>query len=202
MNGRKEEDRLRQESVLKWSSRAGIAVIVLLGAMMVRAGLSGKFDSVETFQAYIEGFGLFAPMILILFQAFQVVVPVLPGFLGCIVGALMFGSAGGFLCNYIGICSGSIAAFFLARQYGTPLVEKLFPDSRYKTWIRRLNQARSYDILFFLAILLPLAPDDFLCYFSGLIKMSMKKFILLILVAKPWCLLFYSFGTGMLAMGG
>mgnify|MGYP001402575416 CR=1 FL=1 len=65
-------------------------------------------------------------------------------------------------------------------------------------WTERIKRARSYDVLFALSILLPLAPDDYLCYFSGLINMSVKKFVLIILLAKPWCILFYSFGTGML----
>ena len=59
----------------------------------------GRFHSVDTLQEYIRSFGLIGPMILIAIQAFQVVIPVLPGFLGCIVGVVLFGTAGGFWCN-------------------------------------------------------------------------------------------------------
>ena len=55
-----------------------------------------------------------------------------------------------------------------------------------------INKSKNYTVVLFLSILLPLAPDDFLCYFSGLIDMSPKKFITIIAVAKPWCILFYS----------
>lgn len=168
---------------------------------MVHAALSGKFQSVESLQEYIRGFGLMAPVILILIQAFQVVVPVLPGFLGCIAGALLFGCMGGFWCNYIGISAGSVFAFLLARKYGSPFVDKMFPGTKYGAWSEKLRHTRSYDLVLFLAILLPLAPDDFLCYFSGLIKMSVRKFVLIILIAKPWCLLIYSFGTEVLTNG-
>ena len=41
-------------------------------------------------------------------------------------------------------------------------------------------------------VLGPLAPDDFFCYFSGLINMKPKKFITIVITAKPWCILFYS----------
>ena len=113
-------------------------------------------------------------------------------------GALLFGSVGGFIYNYVGICAGSIIAFFLAKHYGIPLVQAIFPSKKYNVWTERIRKAKSYDVLFGLSILLPLAPDDYLCYFSGLINMSVKKFILIILLAKPWCILFYSFGTGMI----
>ena len=123
---------------------------------------------------------------------------VLPGFIGCVAGALLFGSVCGFVYNYVGICAGSIIAFFLAKHFGIPLVQAMFPSKKYNVWTERIKRARSYDVLFALSILLPLAPDDYLCYFSGLINMSVKKFVLIILLAKPWCILFYSFGTGML----
>ena len=62
-----------------------------------------KFDSVESLQNYMKSFGIAAPLFLTIFQAVQVVVPVLPGYLGCAAGAVAFGSMMGFLCNYIGI---------------------------------------------------------------------------------------------------
>ena len=62
-----------------------LVVILCLGltAMIMKAWFDGKFNSVETLQTYILGFGLLAPLILTVIQAMQVVVPVLPGFLGC-----------------------------------------------------------------------------------------------------------------------
>ena len=74
----KEGRGVEQTYSYKWLARGGTAVTVILCLFMVKAGLEGKFHSVETLQQYIKGFGIFAPMILILIQAFQVVVPVLP----------------------------------------------------------------------------------------------------------------------------
>ena len=50
----------------------------------------------------------------------------------------------------------------------------------------------------YLATLLPLFPDDFLCYFSGLIKMNWKKFVWIIILGKPWCILGYSIVFGLI----
>ena len=180
---------MKASVLYKWLTYSAIAISILLCLFMLQAGLKGNFRSVDAFQAYIRGFGLFAPFVFVFIQAFQVVVPVLP---------LLFGSVCGFVYNYVGICAGSIIAFFLAKHFGIPLVQAMFPSKKYNVWTERIKRARSYDVLFALSILLPLAPDDYLCYFSGLINMSVKKFVLIILLAKPWCILFYSFGTGML----
>lgn len=158
---------------------------------LVRGWASGRFDSVDSMREYIGSFGVFGPLVLTLIQALQVVLPVLPGFLGCIVGAGLFGAAGGFWCNYIGISAGSMAAFLLARRFGVSLVQKMVPMEKYKRWVDWVNGRRSYTAVLFLAILLPLAPDDFLCYFSGLTGMSARRFTWIIVLGKPWCILAY-----------
>lgn len=174
-----------------------IFCVVILG-LLLKSYFDGKFNSVESLQAYISKFGIFAPLILTLIQALQVVIPVLPGFLGCGVGAVMFGTVGGFLCNYIGISAGSIIAFALARKYGTGLVENLFPRNKYEKYSRWAAESKSYTLLLFWGMVLPLFPDDFFCYFSGLTKMTLKKFTWIIIIGKPWCILAYSIFFGQL----
>ena len=180
---------------MSWKKAATAALLILcvsLGAVFLKAYMDGKFDSIETLHAYVRGFGVYAPLVLTAIQAIQVVVPVLPGFLGCAVGAVLFGMWGGFWCNYIGISVGSIIAFFLARKYGTPLVQKLFPGQRYRKWAKWAAKSKSYSWLLFLGTVLPLFPDDFFCYFSGLTEMSPRRFIWIIVIGKPWCILVYS----------
>ncbi|MGN1146629.1 MAG: TVP38/TMEM64 family protein [Acetatifactor sp.] len=171
-------------------------LLLISGIFMIKGYFDGHFQSVETLQAYISTFGIFAPLTLILIQALQVILPVLPGFLGCIVGAGMFGAFGGFWCNYIGISAGSIIAFLLARRFGSGIVKQMFPADKYEAVVKWVTQKKSYTAVLFLAILLPLAPDDFLCYFSGLTGMSTKKFTWIIIVAKPWCILAYCIAFG------
>lgn len=175
-----------------------VFLLLFSSAFLLKAYFSGDFDSAESLKAYIGHFGLFAPLILVLIQIIQVIVPILPGFLGCIVGAGMFGAFGGFIYNYIGISTGSIIAFFLARKFGSPFVRKMIPEKKYISYVNWVNTKKSYTVFLFLAILLPLAPDDFLCYFSGLTGMKASKFIWIIIVAKPWCILAYSIIFGYL----
>ena len=179
-----------------------IGLAALCGSFVVilaKAWLYGRFDSVETFQKYVAGFGLAAPLFLVAVQAAQVILPVLPGLFGCVVGTMMFGAAGGFWCNYIGISAGSIIAFLLARKYGSGLVSRMFPGEKYEKWATWAAGSRFYTVVLFLGMVLPLFPDDYFCYFTGLTKMSARKFVAIILLGKPWCILAYCIMTAAMA---
>lgn len=176
----------------------GIVGFVILLLFLAKLFLGRKFDSVEALQEYVNGFGIAGPLFLTAFQAFQVVAPVVPGYLGCAAGAVAFGTAAGFWCNYIGISAGSVIAYFLARKYGIDLVLMMFSRKQYEKWSARIKKSRSYGLFLFAATLLPLFPDDFLCYFSGLIRMDRKKFIWIIILGKPWCILAYSIVFGLI----
>lgn len=180
------------EKTQKYMTTLLFAVCLLVAIVLFQAYLDGKFDSVKTMQNYIAGYGTLGPLILTGIQALQVVIPVLPGFFGCAAGAILFGWAGGFWCNYIGISAGSIIAFLLARKYGQELVGKIFPGKRYEKIAVWAAKSKCYTLVLFLGMVLPLFPDDFFCYFTGLTKMTTRKFTTIIALGKPWCILAYS----------
>lgn len=175
-----------------------ILFFIIALALLVKQIFNEQVSSVEDFKVFMESFGWSGPLVLTLIQAFQVVVPVLPGYLGCIVGALAFGPWIGFLCNYIGISVGSIIAYYLGRKYGIDIVLTFFSEKQFYKWQKRIRKSKSYTWLLFIAILLPLFPDDFLCYFSGVIKMDSAKYTWIIILAKPWCILLYSIIFGLI----
>ncbi len=175
------------------------AACMAFAAVLLKAYMDGNFDSVDTFQKYVTGFGLIAPLFLVAFQALQVILPILPGLLGCVAGTLMFGCMGGFWCNYIGISAGSIIAFLLARKYGQGLVSRMFPEEKYEKWAIWAAKSKFYTVILFLGMVLPLFPDDYFCYFTGITKMSTRKFVAIILLGKPWCILAYCIMTSMAA---
>ena len=86
---------LKKENMIKQAASALLILLLLLSAVFVgKAWAGGHFKSMETLRAYLESYGGWGPLILTMIQALQVVLPVLPGFLGCIVGAAMFGAVG------------------------------------------------------------------------------------------------------------
>ena len=183
----------RKEKLIKQAASFVLVLLLLLSLVfLILAWYGGHFQSKENLRLYLESYGGWGPLILAMIQALRVVMPVIPSFFGFIAGAALFGAAGGFWINYIGISLGSLMAYWLARYFGVGLVQRMFPMEKYESWIRRVNEKKSYTLVLFLAILLPLAPDDFLCYFSGLTSMSARRFTWIILLGKPWCILFYS----------
>ena len=150
------------------------------------------FTSQEALQRCIAGFGALGALVFVAFQAVQVVIPILPGGLGCLGGVLLFGPWMGFVYNYAGICIGSVAAFLLAKLYGRPLLAAMFkPETiaKYEAWT-----ARRFDVLFAAAIFFPVAPDDFLCYLAGTTPMRLRRFSAIILLGKPASIALYSLG--------
>ena len=178
---------------MKWMQAAsvlGLAACVALGIWFWQQGL---LSSQQALRSFVDGFGPAGPAVFVVFQAVQVVVPILPGGLGCLAGVILFGPWYGFAYNYIGICAGSLAAFGVARYCGRPLLERMFPRKlllKYDRWLGR----KSFTKWFALAIFFPVAPDDFLCYLAGTTSMNWGQFTFIILTCKPFAIAAYSTG--------
>lgn len=157
------------------------------------------FVSQDALAAFLGRFGFWAPVFFVAIQAVQVVIPILPGAIGCLGGVLIFGPVWGFVYNYVGISIGSVLAFLLSKNYGKPFVKGMIGEKNYEKYIGWLDKGTDFDKAFAIAIFLPVAPDDLLCYIAGLTKMTLKKFTAIILLGKPGSILLYSLGlTGIM----
>lgn len=152
------------------------------------------FVSEEALRLFLNRFGLAAPFFFVLIQIVQVVIPILPGAVGCLGGVLIFGPFWGFVYNYVGISLGSILAFLLSRKYGRPFVRGMVGEKNYDRYIGWLDKGKGFDKAFAAAIFFPVAPDDLLCYIAGLTEMSLKKFAAIIILGKPASIFLYSLG--------
>ena len=139
-------------------------------------------------------FGIAAPLVFIVFQAVQVVIPIIPGGVSLAGGVVIFGPWWGFVCNYIGICIGSLLVFGISRHYGKPLMYKLFPAKAIAKYEKFANDKNRFAKMFAIAIFAPCAPDDMLCYLAGTTDMSWKTYTLIILLGKPASTAMYSIG--------
>lgn len=172
--------------------------LTLLAAAAFYGWHIGIFSSQEAMQNFILQFGTAGGIVFILIQIVQVVVPIIPGGISCLVGVLLFGAWKGFFYNYIGICIGSILAFFIARKYGRAMLYTMFDEKliqKYEGWTGKNNR---FTKLFALAIFFPVAPDDFLCYLAGTTKMRAEVFLAVIFLGKPLSIAAYSMGLHMI----
>lgn len=177
---------MKQGNKTKWIINIATVVGTILTIAFIIYGIKNNiFTSEEALTGFLTKVGIWGPIIFIIIQLVQVIIPIIPGGISCAVGVLVFGPYYGFVYNYLSICAGSIIVFLLARRFGMPFIRKLFKEetiTKYEEW---LDKGNKFDMFFALAILMPVAPDDFLCYFAGLTKMSLKKFTAIIILCKP-----------------
>lgn len=169
------------------------AGILACGAFVVYGLREGLFTSQEAMTQFLAGFGIWGPLVFVAVQAVQVVVPILPGGVSCLVGVLLFGPVWGFVYNYVGICIGSALAFLIARRLGMAAVERAAGNQKIGKYLKWMENG-SFDRLFAFAIFFPAAPDDLLCYLAGVTRMRFGKFLLIILLGKPMSIALYSLG--------
>lgn len=173
-----------------------LSIAGLIGSLilLICGWQTGVLTSPEAMAAFVSAMGKAGVIIFVLFQAVQVVLPILPGNIGCLAGVLMFGPWYGFLYNYIGICIGSMAAFGIARHCGKPILARLFSERLIGKYRRWTDKDSPFERLFTAAIFFPVAPDDFLCWLAGTTEMPFKRFIVIILLSKPINIAIYSLG--------
>ena len=170
-----------------------LVIFTILGYLGYRAGL---FNSIDSFRTYILSKGKLAPLFFMIIQVVQVVLPIIPGGLTLAFGVIIFGAFWGFVYNYISICIGSILVFFISRNFGKSIVIWIFGKDTFEKYHHKIND-KSYEKFFALAILFPVAPDDFLCYLSGLTDMGFKKFASIIFLFKGPSIFLYSMAWAM-----
>ncbi len=151
------------------------------------------FTSEEKLKLLLEKCGCLAPLLFIFIQIVQVIIPLIPGGVSQVVGVLVFGPFWGFIYNYVGIVIGSIIVFLLARKYGMPLIKKMFKKELIEKYIGWLDKGNKFEKFFAIAIFLPVAPDDFLCYLAGVTNIPLKKYIAIIVLLKPFTIAMYSY---------
>lgn len=180
----------KRKKIINLLTVAGILLFLVIAFWAYK---NGYFKDKTKLSNLLLRLGPAGPIIFILLQIVQVVIPIIPGGISNLIGVLVFGPLMGFIYNYIGIVIGSIINFFLARFYGQSFVRAFVKEKTYNKYIGWLNQGKKFDIFFTLAIFSPIAPDDFLCMLAGLTNMSFRKFLIIILVGKPPTLFIYTF---------
>ncbi|WYJ99755.1 hypothetical protein A5821_000832 [Enterococcus sp. 7F3_DIV0205] len=175
--------------IINCISIVGIIATIAMTIYFIRLGV---FKDINALRGLVGDSVIMGPILFMLIQIIQVVIPIIPGGISCAAGVLIFGPVAGFIYNYVGIAIGSVIIFLLGRQYGKPFILSLVSDKTYDKYIGWLDNEKRFERLFALAIFLPIAPDDTLCLMAGLTKMSLKKFTLIIILAKPVSIFLYS----------
>ena len=175
--------------IINTISIIGLGLSIVLTIYFINLGV---FKDINALRGLVGNSVILGPIVFILLQILQVVIPIIPGGVSSAAGVLIFGPYLGFVYNYVGISIGSVIIFLLGRRYGKPFILSMISDKTYDKYIGWLDNQSRFEKLFALAIFLPVAPDDALCLMAGLTNMTVKKFTLIILLAKPASIFLYS----------
>lgn len=175
--------------IINTISIIGLGLSIALTIYFINLGV---FKDINALRGLVGNSVILGPIIFMLLQILQVVIPIIPGGISSAAGVLIFGPYLGFVYNYVGISIGSVIIFLLGRRYGKPFILSMISDKTYDKYIGWLDNQSRFEKLFALAIFLPVAPDDALCLMAGLTNISVKKFALIILLAKPLSIFLYS----------
>ena len=179
---------MNRNKCTQWLWIAGIAALAaILLLFLYRTGFFASAGSLSQMRAYIERFSPFSYIIYFLIQLASVIAAPIPSNITSLAGAALFGTLPAFLLTYLAVTLGSALVFQLARQMGRPLAERFVSRRNVEKYMEIIK--RKQDVFFAITFLLPGFPDDILCFLAGLTDISFKRFLMLVLLCRPWGLL-------------
>jgi len=124
------------------------------------------FGSLEAIATSMEHAGIWAPVVLFILFVLQVFLAFIPGQALMIACGYLYGFWAGFLLSWLSLVVGGEIAYLLARRYGRPFAEKWIAPSVLERWNKA---AAGQGIAFFaISLVMPLVPNDAMCYVAGL----------------------------------
>lgn len=175
-----------------------IGIFILRGTTFYQ-NLTDLFTNQQKITNYLESYGRIGPIIFFILQVLQVIVSPIPGNITTILGGNIFGLADGLVLNISSIFIGSILAYMLARTFGHKLVLKFIGENNYNKYIGLFNKKQKLVLL--VIFLLPFFPDDMFCFLAGLSLLSIRSYIILLIVGRlPVIAIQTILGSGLLKL--
>ena len=168
-----------------------VAVLALLaggGWFLYSSGFFQAASSLEGLRTYISRFAPFSYLFFFLVQFLSVVLAPIPSNITAAAGGVLFGTWPAFLLTFGAVATGSVLVFWLARVLGRDFADRIVSQKlseKYQTILRA-----KAPVFLTLAFLFPFFPDDMLCILAGLTSLSVRRFTVIVLLTRPWGLLF------------
>jgi len=132
------------------------------------------FSSRDAIATSMQHSGLWGPIVLFILFVLQVFLAFIPGQALMVASGYLYGFWGGFLLSWLSLVVGGEIAYVLARSYGRPFAEKWISPTVLERWNKA---AAGQGIAFFaISLVMPLVPNDAMCYVAGLGTISRIRF--------------------------
>lgn len=164
--------------------------IVVLAALILGGRKAGQY--VPQFAAWVEGLGVWGPVVFILGYAVATVA-FIPGSLLTLAAGAIFGLARGTLYTFCGATLGASGAFLVARYLARRAIERKVAGNAKFAAIDRAVGKEGFKIVALLR-LSPLFPFNLLNYSLGLTRVTFLQYLLASIAMLPGTLLYVYYG--------
>lgn len=167
------------------------AVTLLLvggaAAFLWKTNFFAAARSLEGIRRYVESFSPCSQAVFFLLQVVSVLLAPIPSNITAAAGAVVFGIWPSFLLTWTAVVLGSYLVFRLTRLWGRDFARRFVSKKVSEKYLNLLSRKR--DIFLSLVFLLPLFPDDLLCILAGLTDIKAGRFLIIVILFRPWGLL-------------
>ena len=168
---------------VRWRIGVGLAILLLAVAIW-RVALDSPawlpllrlYKDHAFLHERLQALGWLAPVAFILIQALQVIVSPIPGEATGFLGGYLFGLTLGFVYSTVGLALGTMAAFWIGRWVGAPLLARYVPGHV----VERFGFIFEAEgaVLAFVIYVIPGFPKDIVSYLFGMSPMPAWIFAL------------------------
>lgn len=157
-----------------------------------------NFPFLELFFEKIAGA---SPVLYVAVRASAIIFPPLPGTAIDLIGLGLYGWLKGFIYSEIGVISGSMISFYLARIFREPIVARFTPVRKFNNWHNGLSGPKQFWGLVGLRLFSnPLF--DYVGYLAGLSQMPAAKFFIATVIGTtPLLFAIFYFGNIVIRQG-
>ena len=164
-----------------------VLLLTMGGILLWRTGFFQAATSLSGLQDYLTAFSPYSHLVFFLLQLASVIIAPIPSNVTALAGALLFGALFAFLLTWAAVVLGSFVVFLLARRLGQAFVDRFVSQTLSDRYLEVIHRKR--DVFLAMAFLFPFFPDDILCILAGLTEISLPRFLVLVILFRPWGLL-------------
>lgn len=177
-----------------------IAGLIGIVVYLKSSSILNIITSAEELRKYIEGFGSKAYVMFFVIQILSVIIAPIPSNISAVVGGSIFGMWYSFFISILAIIIGSIIVFILGRILGRTFAERFIKPELLSRYEQYFISGKG-EVILILLLILPFFPDDVINLVAGLSKISLKRYVIMMLLTRPWEILAASaFGSSNIAI--
>ena len=153
-----------------------------------KGGFFRRLSSLDELRAMIGAAGSWAGVVYFVLQMLTVIIAPIPSNVTMLAGALVLGFFRAMLLGVLAVIAGSVLIFAAARRLGQGTVRRFLDRGVMDKYLPVIREKQ--EMFLFLTMLFPFFPDDVLCMLAGLTEMPFSRFVLIMVLARPWGLAF------------